>query len=144
MNGEKIEKPKLIVMEHDIYGNILLRQIPLTELKEHVARVILLNAVVAGSDMYMWAKQTSWDVARDIVDAAKREGIPILSYVGHQSTVQLIREVLGVAVEVSRGLYTPSPKDLALVFRLKGVRPSKEVTDLKAEDVEIWYIHYFS
>jgi rRNA maturation protein Rpf1 len=56
------------------------------------------------------------------------------SAVGHQSTSEIISELLGVSVPMNRVMYQQAPGDAALVFKLAGRPP--EGTILSREEIE--------
>ena len=109
-------------------------------LKEYSGRVVLLNALVPyngfiyvdGADIYL---------AHDLVHGARARLRPVESYIGHESTAQLLSKTLGFEVKVNRGIYTPQQGDVALVFRLRG-RPQGDVKEVRLEDLEISIVYY--
>ena len=65
------------------------------------------------------------------VDGEKR---PVLSAIGHQSTADILSELLEIDVPVNRINYKQEMDDLAIVFKLKG-RP-EEGKILSREEIE--------
>ena len=49
---------------------------------------------------------------------------PLLSAIGHETTAQILTELLGFEIPVNRIEYRQEPGDIALVFKLRG-RPSE-------------------
>ena len=70
----------------------------------------------------------------DVEGAKKLIANGFKSAVGHESTAQIISELLGVPVEVNRVMYVQEPYEYALVFKLKG-RP-EEGKILTKEEIE--------
>lgn len=66
-------------------------------------------------------------------DAWEREG-GILSAVGHQSTADILTELLGVPVPVNRIEYSQRVGDAALIFKLKGRPPEGKI--LSRDEIE--------
>jgi len=58
------------------------------------------------------------DSAKQLVNEAYRNGRPIISIVGHQSTANLLSQMLGIEVPVNRVDYKLSEYDLLLVFTI--------------------------
>lgn len=57
-----------------------------------------------------------------------------ISYIGHESTAQLLSTLLDVEVPMNRQAYRQEPGDVALVFKLNGRPP--EGTILSLEDIQ--------
>ena len=76
-------------------------------------------------------KVLSVDKAKKLVHYYKAIGYSIKSCVGHQSTASLLKQVLGIDVEVNRTPVTLEPGDVVLCLQLM-TRPGKEldVTEL--------------
>lgn len=68
-------------------------------------------------------------IARGMVAAMGHQ-----SYIGHESTAQLLTTLLDIEVPMNRQPYRQEPGDVALVFKLNG-RPS-EGTILSLEDIQ--------
>ena len=116
-------------------------------------RLVLLNAVVP-YDGFMHLQRVDIDTAAAIVAAAKQRGVPILSFIGHPATAEVLSKVLGIEVSVNRGMYKPAPSaqnrktlqreyDVALVFRLKKrLAKPQDVASVKPDDLEVWLVWY--
>jgi len=67
------------------------------------------------------------DSAKQLVSEAYRSGKTIVSIVGHQSTANLLSQMLGVEVPVNRVDYKLSEYDLLLVFTIPVRLPEGKV-----------------
>jgi len=67
------------------------------------------------------------DNAKWLVNEAYRNGRPIISIVGHQSTASLLSQILGIEVPVNRVDYKLSEYDLLLVFTIPVRLPEGKV-----------------
>ncbi len=72
----------------------------------------------------------SLERAKRLVQEYQTNRHTIRSYIGHQSTADLMSRVLGYPVEVNRGQYTHEVGDVALVFKLKGRPPEGAILTL--------------
>lgn len=105
-------------------------------LKRYNKTIILLNAVVPAPG-FVYITKVDWCAVGALIEKVKA----FKSFIGHESTAQVISQMTGVKVEVNRGIYEPRPGDVALVFRLTG-RPQGDVKAVKPEDVEILAVFY--
>jgi hypothetical protein len=99
--------------------------------------LVITNAVVPMEGL-LFVSRIDTDVAVEIL----RQVNKIESYIGHEATARLLSQLSGREIQFNRGQYTPQRGDVALVVRLR-TRPSGDVKDLKAEDLEyliIWYL----
>jgi hypothetical protein len=97
-------------------------------------RVALLNTSILtcyGTFSYVPA---SLEEVRGLVGNASE----ILSAVGHESTAQILTDLLEVEVPVNRIQYRQKGEDVAVVFKLKG-RPEEGKILTRAEIEEIGY-----
>lgn len=109
-------------------------------LDEYSGRVVLLNAVV-GYRGFMYIDGADIYLAQDLVHGARALNRPIESYIGHESTANILSRALVTEVKVNRGIYTPQQGDVSLVFRLAG-RPQGDVKEIRLEDLEISIVYY--
>lgn len=106
-------------------------------------RLPILNSPLAFPGRLAYAYRVSPEEARAIAEEAKKRGITIDSYVGHESTARLASEVLGVEVPARRAMYIPGKNEIALVFRLKKrLAKPEDLANVKPEDIEIIIVHY--
>ena len=89
----------------------------------------LMNTTIITADGKYTLKSISLKEARDLVALCDYQ-----SYIGHDSTAQIMTELLGVKVEANRVGWFPEPGDSALCFKLNS-RP-KEGTILSREQLE--------
>lgn len=92
--------------------------------------VAVLNTSIVTADGSFTLETISLDEAKALVaDPAE-----VLSAVGHESTSQILTELLGVTVPVNRIQFAQQQGQVALVFKLHG-RP-QEGTILSREEIE--------
>jgi dihydroxyacid dehydratase/phosphogluconate dehydratase len=75
----------------------------------------------------------SLEDAQNVAQTANM-GFGILSAVGHQSTAEILTELLGFDVPVNRIQFAQEPGQDALVFKLKGRAPEGKI--LSREEIE--------
>ena len=111
--------------------------------KHPVTKVVLLNAALMFPDTIAFARRASFEELKEVVEIARRHGIPIESYIGHPATAELLSKLLGVEVPVNRAMYQPNAADLVYVVRLKKrLATPQEVVELTPEDLEVIQVHY--
>lgn len=96
-------------------------------------KLAILNTSILTTEGTYTLKSISLDEARELV--AKND---ILSAVGHQTTADILTELLGVSVSLNRILFTQEVGQQALVFKLLG-RPEEGKILSRAEIDEIGY-----
>lgn len=72
----------------------------------------------------------SLERAKEIIEEYQANGSAIRSYIGHQSTAELMSRLLGYPVGVNRGQYHHEVGDVAIVFKLKGRPPEGAILSL--------------
>lgn len=85
-------------------------------------KVAILNTAIVTTDGCYTRQAITLEQARAL--AAQAEGID--SAVGHQATADLLSELLGVEVPMSRQMFAQQPDQTAIVFKLRG-RPAPGV-----------------
>jgi len=104
-------------------------------------KIVLLNALVPhpNGGVLAVSPPLTLDEVKEIVRRAKK----IESYIGHQSTAELLTRLLGIKVECNRGMYRPNYDDYALVVRLKKrLQKPEDIKDIKPEDIEFRLVLY--
>lgn len=91
--------------------------------------VTLLNTSILTADGDYEIKSVPLDVAKSLI-----EGKEVLSAIGHQSTADILTELLGQNVKMNRINFAQEPGQIALVFKLNG-RP-EEGKILSREEIE--------
>jgi Domain of unknown function (DUF1874) len=91
--------------------------------------ITLMNTTILTADGSFEMKTISLDQAKAMVSGAHFE-----SAIGHESTAQILSELLSVVVAANRVNYSQEVGDVALCFKLKG-RPPEGVV-LNAEEIE--------
>ena len=95
-----------------------------------MALAILNTAILTGDGNY-----TLWTVSlAEAQQLLAKHGGEVNSAVGHESTAQILTELLGVEVPVSRQLYAQAAGESVLVFKLRGRAPEGVI--LTSEQVE--------
>ena len=126
-----------------LYGGWDVTSASIESITRYYKRLVLLNAVIPANKLLAYMERIDMETAKEIVEIFRKEDREILSFIGHQSTAELLSQKLGIKVEVNRGMYKPKPRDLALIFRLKKrlARP-EDIKDVKEEDIEVWMVQY--
>ena len=95
--------------------------------------LVLLNTTIATSDgVYIVRTIPLYDVGNFI---ASEGGVGnVESAIGHESTAQILTELLGFNVPVNRQNFRQQPGQSALVFKLKGRPPEGKI--LSREEIE--------
>lgn len=93
-------------------------------------KLALLNTSILTADGTFVLRTITLEEARELVSAAP--GLD--SAIGHESTAQIMTELLGISVPVNRQMFVQQPGQQALVFKLNGRPP--EGTILSREDIE--------
>lgn len=106
-------------------------------------RVVLLNALPLNifkdeSFKLMVARVDPESMKREI-ESAKKQGIQVLSYIRHPSTVRVVAELLGLELQPSSGLYSYVDGDRIYVVTLKKPVRGQEV-EVKIEDLDIFVV----
>lgn len=93
-------------------------------------KVVLLNTTIVTTDGDYSIKTISLEKAKELVKSAD-----VLSVIGHQSTADIVSELLEIPVEMNRIMYNQNVGDIALCFKLKG-RPEEgkilTITEIEA------------
>ena len=100
-------------------------------------QIVLLNTSILTSYGTFSYQPMSLERVKERInsfDFVGGEPLPVLSAIGHQSTADILSELLEIPVEVNRINYRQELDDLAIVFKLKG-RPL-EGAILSREEIE--------
>ena len=113
----------------------------INKILENRRRIILLNALVAPREtpMFMLYQQIPNNIAIEILKRVEE----IESYIGHESTVNILKQLSGREIPYNRGLYQPKKDDIAIIVRLARARPQGDVKDISPNDLEfgiLWYL----
>lgn len=92
-------------------------------------KLALLNTTIATVD-------GSFDVRTIDLDSARKlaQSNELLSAIGHESTAQIMTELLGIPVKANRIQFAQELGQIALVFKLKGRVPEGKI--LSREEIE--------
>lgn len=93
-------------------------------------KLALLNTSILTAEGTFVLRTITLEEAKDLVNNAP--GLD--SAIGHESTAQIMTELLGVDVPVNRQMFVQQPGQQALVFKLNGRPP--EGTILSREDID--------
>lgn len=92
-------------------------------------KVVLLNTTIVTTDGDYSIKTISLE-AKELV-----KNSDVLSAIGHQSTADIVSELLEIPVSINRIMYNQNVGDIALCFKLKG-RPEEgkilTITEIEA------------
>lgn len=94
------------------------------------ATLTFLNSgILTAYGVYTY-EPVSLERARELIRTYSQSGGNIRSYVGHQTTADLMSRLLGYPVQVHRGQYVQEAGDVAIVFKLKGRPPEGAILSL--------------
>jgi hypothetical protein len=93
-----------------------------------MSRIVFLNTTILTADGNFSLKTTSLEEAKSII------GTETLSAIGHESTAQIMTELLGVPVPMNRIQYKQQQDDICICFKMNG-RPA-EGQILTREEIE--------
>jgi Domain of unknown function (DUF1874). len=82
-------------------------------------RIVLLNTSVITAQGEFSYKEISLLEARKKIRLFKKSNLEIMSTIGHESTAQILSDLLNTEVKVNRINYVQLPTDICIVFRLK-------------------------
>jgi hypothetical protein len=102
-----------------------------TECIDNDLPIALLNTSIVTSDGQYSAMTVGPDYVACVIRNNKQE---ILSAIGHNSTAQILTELLGIDVSVNRIQFEQQPGQIALVFKLNGRPPEGKI--LSQEEIE--------
>jgi hypothetical protein len=96
----------------------------------------LLNTTIATVDGTFQVSTISVDEARKMVAKATTTGGGIQSFIGHPATVEIVSTILGIPIELHRGMFRQKLGQQALCFKLNG-RPTEghELTLAELEEI---------
>lgn len=95
----------------------------------------LLNTTIATNDGVFQVETISLDRAKRLMSQhINVYGVGVDSAIGHESTAQVMTELLGFDVPVNRQQFQQQPGQLALVFKLKGRPPEGKI--LSSDEIE--------
>jgi hypothetical protein len=92
-------------------------------------KIAILNTSICTSDGYYSLETISLEFARTLV-----ENYNFISAIGHDSTAQILTELLGVDIPVNRIQFEQEAGQTALVFKLNGRPPEGKI--LTKEEIE--------
>lgn len=102
--------------------------------------ILLLNsAVMPDEGVYTLKQITETTFTKQLQDAAASDNFR--SYIGYPETAQLIEQITGIAIEVSREQATLTPEDTMLIVKLRhrvADPADKETPQLSINDFEFF------
>jgi hypothetical protein len=107
-----------------------------------IEKIILLNSLIPASNKpaIVISVPITIEEAKRIVQKAQR----IESFIGHESTARLLTQLFEREIPVSRGMYVPNDRDLAIVVKLKRrLEKPEDVKSVKPEDLEFLLVRYY-
>ena len=102
--------------------------------------ILLLNSAVMPDEGVYTLKQISEATFQKLLQEAAATG-NFKSYIGYPQTAQLIEQITGIAVEVSREQAALTPGDIMLIVKLRQrvANPAdKETLQLSIDDFEFY------
>jgi hypothetical protein len=106
-----------------------------------VKKLVLANAFSINMIQKFPAKVMIGEVSEEWIKSLLRLGARIESYIGHESTAQILSERLGTEIAFNRSTLTLEPGSVVLVAQLGG--PRKEYKDMTREEIASYPIRYF-
>ena len=97
--------------------------------KLYILSAFSLNMIPYQGWIHLFIKEVKPEEAREILSQAEAKGKQIISAVGHQSTAQLLGQLLGRQVPVNRVVVQLEDGDEAIVFQLMVRLPEGKVLD---------------
>lgn len=85
-------------------------------------KIALLNTTIATTDGIYEVKTIDLETAKKLI-----QGQELDSAIGHESTAQIMTELLGVPVAVNRQMFAHEEGQTAIVFKLKGRPPEGKI-----------------
>jgi len=104
-------------------------------------RIIFLNALVTSSKkpMTLKTRPVSLDIVRELIKEKEIE-----SYIGHESTANLLSSLLNRTVPTNRAMYDPKVDDVAIIVRLKKrLEKPEDVKNVSENDIEFILVEYY-
>ena len=102
--------------------------------------ILLLNsAVMPDEGVYTLKQITETTFTKELQDAAASDNFR--SYIGYPETAQLIEQITGIKVEVSREQASLTPGDIMLIVKLRQrvINPAdKETLQLSIDDFDFF------
>lgn len=87
----------------------------------------LLNTTILTADGTFSLETITLDEAKALI----KKSDEVLSAIGHQSTAEIMTELLEIPVEVNRIIYSQNTGDSALVFKMNGRPPEGVILNRK-------------
>ena len=105
------------------------------DVKEILPLALLNTSIITAPGNYTM-KPITLEQARELVENA----YSLDSAIGHESTAQIMSELLGIDVPVNRQMFEQKSGQKALVFKLNGRPPEGKI--LSREDIEKIGYHF--
>lgn len=100
-----------------------------------MTKLALLNSTIATTDGTYEVRTVNLDTAQQIVQGYVEQYQDWMdSAIGHESTAQILTELLGQVIPVNRQQFAQAINQDALIFRLKGRAPEGKI--LSADEIE--------
>lgn len=104
-------------------------------------RIVFLNTTILTCDGIFALKTQSLKDVKSFLSSIKDER---LSAIGHESTAQILTELLGEEIVCNRIQYKQEPEDLAICFKLNGRPPEGKILskeEIEAIGYELKFLH---
>ena len=135
-----------ITPDYDSPNNsFVIQMINIVDRRVKMNPLVLLTAPISFDGYISFTSKVSWKVAKFMLTSIR----PILNFIGHESTAQVVSQLSGLEIHANRQRFNPV-EDLdrrpfyALVFRLKQrLQSPQEVEDIKPKDLEVMVTYYY-
>jgi len=131
-----------LVGKHNI-GVMLARESLNKLIIEYANRIVILSSPLAFPGYITYAERIDLDTLIEIVRTAEKFEVPIISYHGHQGTLDVVNSLTGLKLTANRGIYTPEEGDVVIAIKLRRrLEKPEDVKQVKKDDVEVILLQY--
>ncbi|CAQ58477.1 hypothetical protein N617_gp36 [Stygiolobus rod-shaped virus] len=108
-----------------------------------MVRVILVNSfsinMITDDKVNIRFVKINFDKAREIIELAKKKNIKVESYIGHESTAQLLTRLLNYNIVTNRTEYKLQPTDVLLIFSLsKRLSKPEDIANINESEFNVF------
>jgi len=127
----------------------LVLSMSVTQIQQQNVRLVFLNALPVNAfkspplppKFTLHVYNISIHVLKSVIDdMVKPWGIPIVNYIRHEGTVRYLNEKLSLNLQPNAGVYGYQKGDGLIIVVLKKPERGREVTEIKDEDLDIYYV----
>lgn len=122
---------------------VISKSVSIRHIVESAERIVVLSSPIAYPGFATHAVRIPLKTFAELVELAKKYEIPVVSYHGHQATLDVVNRLAGTTLVANRGEYVPENGDVAVAIRLrKRLERPEDVKDVKPEDIEVILLQY--